>query len=149
MLVYHRPGCGACAQCLAGGRTSAPARRASASAGPTPTISAAGPTRRCPCPTISTGTQPSSSACQGGTAYAPLRRLGASGRDTLVVSGLGPVGLCAVALGRAMGATIIGIDPMAERRVLGERFGAALTIDPLAGDPAAQVRDAAPGASTR
>jgi threonine dehydrogenase-like Zn-dependent dehydrogenase len=43
-----------------------------------------------------------------------------------------------------MGATIIGIDPMKERRALGQRFGATETIDPAAGDPTAQVLALAP-----
>ena len=56
------------------------------------------------------------SACQGGTAYAPLVRMGVSGRDVLVVSGLGPVGLLSLLFAKAMGATIVGIDPSAGRR---------------------------------
>jgi propanol-preferring alcohol dehydrogenase len=79
-------------------------------------------------------------ACQGGTAYAPLRRIGASGRDAIVVTGLGPVGLCVVALARAMGATVYGVDPMKERRELANGLGAEKAFDPGQGDPAAEVR---------
>ena len=73
-------------------------------------------------------------ACQGGTAYAPLVRLGAGGRDRVAVSGLGPVGLLATQFAIAMGAEVVGIDPVAERRTLAESLGASATIDPTAGD---------------
>jgi propanol-preferring alcohol dehydrogenase len=79
-------------------------------------------------------------ACQGGTAYAPLVRMGVSGRDVLVVSGLGPVGLLSVVFGKALGATIVGIDPSPGRRVLGEKLGAVFTIDPAEGNVAEQLR---------
>ena len=62
-------------------------------------------------------------SCQAGTAYAPLRRLGASGRHSIVVVGLGPVGLCVTMVGKAMGARMIGLDPVPERRDLGAPFG--------------------------
>jgi threonine dehydrogenase-like Zn-dependent dehydrogenase len=79
-------------------------------------------------------------ACQGGTAYYPLTRLAVSGRDVLVVSGLGPVGLLATLFASRMGATIVGIDPAPERRALGEKLGAARTIDPAAGPVGEQLR---------
>ncbi len=80
-------------------------------------------------------------SCQGGTAYAPLTRLGVSGRDVLVVSGLGPVGLLSVLFAKPMGATIVGIDPSAGRRALAEQIGAAITLDPTAGDVGEQIRE--------
>ena len=79
-------------------------------------------------------------SCQGGTAYAPLVRLGVSGRDVLVVSGLGPVGLLSVLFAKALGATIVGIDPSAGRRALAEQIGAAVTLDPTAGPIDEQLR---------
>ncbi|HZO25013.1 MAG TPA: zinc-binding dehydrogenase, partial [Chloroflexota bacterium] len=79
-------------------------------------------------------------ACQGGTAYAPLARMGVSGRDVLVISGLGPVGLLSLVFARAMGATIVGIDPSAGRRAIAEQLGAAVTIDPTAGPVGEQLR---------
>jgi threonine dehydrogenase-like Zn-dependent dehydrogenase len=83
-------------------------------------------------------------ACQAGTAYYPLSRLGVSGRDVLVVSGLGPVGLLATLLASKMGATIVGIDPSAERRAFAERLGAAATIDPMAGPVGEALREQFP-----
>jgi (R,R)-butanediol dehydrogenase/meso-butanediol dehydrogenase/diacetyl reductase len=79
-------------------------------------------------------------SCQAGTAYWPLKRLGVSGRDVLAVSGLGPVGLLATVFAKAMGTTIVGIDPSAERRALAERLGADVTIDPTAGPVGEQVK---------
>ena len=79
-------------------------------------------------------------ACQGGTAYAPLARMGVSGRDVLVISGLGPVGLLSLVFAQAMGATIVGIDPSAGRRAIAKKLGAAVVLDPTAGDVGEQLR---------
>jgi 2-desacetyl-2-hydroxyethyl bacteriochlorophyllide A dehydrogenase len=143
VLVYHRPGCTTCPQCLSGQPNLCSGPRARID-GSDADYLLCWAERLHPMPDDLSWDTAVVIACQGGTAYAPLRRVGASGHDVIVVSGLGPVGLCAVALGTALGATIIGIDPMKERRALGERFGAARTLDPTEGDPAAQVRDLAP-----
>lgn len=143
VLLYHRPGCGACPQCLSGQAnicSGTPRPRGGSDAD----YELAYAERFVPLPDDMDWDTAVVIACQAGTAYAPLKRLGASGRDVLVVSGLGPVGLCAVMLGRAMGAHIIGVDPVAERRALAERFGAARTINPLDGDLEAQVRAEVP-----
>jgi aryl-alcohol dehydrogenase len=54
-----------------------------------------------------------------------------SAGESVVVFGAGSVGLSAVAAGRATGATIVAVDPLAARRELAESYG-ALTIDPTA-----------------
>lgn len=51
--------------------------------------------------------------------------------DRIAVFGLGAIGLVAVQLARAAGATVFAIDPVAERRALARRCGAA---DVFAGD---------------
>ncbi len=79
-------------------------------------------------------------ACQGGTAFAPLVRLGAGGLDRIAVSGLGPVGLLATQFAIAMGAEVIGIDPVASRRNLAAELGAAVTLDPTAGEIGAAIK---------
>jgi threonine dehydrogenase-like Zn-dependent dehydrogenase len=79
-------------------------------------------------------------ACAGGTAYHALRRADVRGGEYVVVSGLGPVGLCTVLLARAMGATVIGVDPVPYRRAFALQHGAAFALDPAAGDLARQVR---------
>ncbi|MBV7335709.1 alcohol dehydrogenase catalytic domain-containing protein [Chloroflexi bacterium TSY] len=78
-------------------------------------------------------------ACQGGTAYAPLARMNVGGRDVVAISGLGPVGLLATRFAVAMGATVIGIDPVAARRTLAEQMGTAAVFDPGRGELAEQI----------
>src|SRR6185295_12808933 len=80
-------------------------------------------------------------SCGTGTAYGALKRIDASGRDTLAVFGQGPVGLSATMLGHAMGARVIAVDPVPERRKLAKELGADEVIDPGAGDPAGVIRD--------
>jgi threonine dehydrogenase-like Zn-dependent dehydrogenase len=64
-------------------------------------------------------------ACGFGTAYEALCRIDISGRDRVLVVGLGPVGLAAGLLARAMGAaSVVGVDPSAERRGLATRLEA-------------------------
>jgi propanol-preferring alcohol dehydrogenase len=145
VLVYHRVGCGVCKQCqtantnICSGTPRTPwhgsdCDRASVYA------------EYCyPMPDDLSWETAVVIACQGGTAYAPLRRLGASGRDTIVVSGLGPVGLCTTMIGRAMGADIVGIDPMRERRELALKFGARAVVDPSGGDLGAMIGELVPG----
>jgi threonine dehydrogenase-like Zn-dependent dehydrogenase len=79
-------------------------------------------------------------SCGTGTAYQALRRLDVSGRDTLAVFGQGPVGLSATMLGVAMGARVIAIDVGAERRQLGQEFGADAVIDPGGTDVVAALK---------
>jgi threonine dehydrogenase-like Zn-dependent dehydrogenase len=69
-------------------------------------------------------------SCGTGTAYAALKRLAVSGRDTLAIFGQGPVGLAATQLATAMGARVVAVDPVAERRAMASAMGAAETIDP-------------------
>jgi threonine dehydrogenase-like Zn-dependent dehydrogenase len=84
-------------------------------------------------------------SCGTGTAFGALKRLGLSGRDTLAVFGQGPVGLSATLLGVAMGARVIAVDPVPERRGLAQQLGAAAVIDPRATDPVAALADLTDG----
>jgi threonine dehydrogenase-like Zn-dependent dehydrogenase len=74
-------------------------------------------------------------ACGTGTAYSALKRLDISGRDTLAVFGQGPVGLAATQLATAMGARVLAVDPLAERRELACRLGAVVAIDSTTDSP--------------
>ena len=78
-------------------------------------------------------------ACGTGTAYQALRRLDVSGRDVLAVFGQGPVGLSAAFLGAHMGARVIAVDPVAERRALAEANGAWRALDPTGCDIVAAI----------
>ena len=80
-------------------------------------------------------------SCGTGTAYGALKRLDVSGRDTLAVFGQGPVGLSATMLGAAMGARIIAVYTIAERRALAKQLGADEVIDPNALDPVAAIHE--------
>ncbi|MEZ0581063.1 NAD(P)-dependent alcohol dehydrogenase [Nocardioides sp. MH1] len=61
--------------------------------------------------------------------------------ESLVVFGAGAVGLAAVAAARGAGvATVIAVDPLAERRRLAEGYG-AVALDPAEGDGVAPVPD--------
>ncbi len=62
-------------------------------------------------------------ACAGGTAYEVLKKLHVSSLDTLAIYGLGPVGLSALLLAKGMGATVIGVELIAERLDLGQKLG--------------------------
>jgi len=50
--------------------------------------------------------------------------------DVVIVVGLGVIGLIQVQLLRRLGARVIGVDGVAERRALAERFGAEVTFEP-------------------
>ena len=65
-----------------------------------------------------------------------------SGRDVLAVFGQGPVGLSGTFLGAHMGARVIAVDPVAERRELAEASGAWKSIDPMADDPISAIYEA-------
>lgn len=150
VLIYHRIGCGQCVPCrtgntnvcqhgqtgLGGGRDGADAEYLVV------------PADRCfAIPESMSWDDAVVISCQGGTAYAPLRRLGASGRDNLVVTGLGPVGLCVTLMGKAMGARVIGLDPMAERRELAISLGIDAALDPNEPDAATRVQALTDGGS--
>jgi L-iditol 2-dehydrogenase len=53
--------------------------------------------------------------------------------ETAVVMGLGPIGLLLAMLSKLEGATVIGSDPMAERRAKGLSLGIDLAVDPREG----------------
>jgi L-iditol 2-dehydrogenase len=63
-------------------------------------------------------------------------------RDELVcVIGQGPIGLLLTFLARHAGATVVTTDPLAFRREMSARFGAAESFDPATADPAAAIRN--------
>jgi threonine dehydrogenase-like Zn-dependent dehydrogenase len=61
--------------------------------------------------------------------------------DAVAVFAQGPIGLCATVGARLRGASlIVGVDPVAARRRMAERFGASVTIDPNACDTVAELK---------
>jgi propanol-preferring alcohol dehydrogenase len=75
-----------------------------------------------------------------GTPFHACRRIGANASQTVGVFGLGPMGLGAVANLAHLGARVIGVDPVAYRRELAIRLGAAQGVDPGAGNAVEQIR---------
>jgi len=61
---------------------------------------------------------------------------------TIAIFGAGGVGLMALLGAVCAGATAIVVDPLEHKRQLARELGAALTIDPNAGDPGAQINEA-------
>jgi threonine dehydrogenase-like Zn-dependent dehydrogenase len=62
--------------------------------------------------------------------------------DSVAVFAQGPIGLCATLGAKLRGASmIVGIDPLASRREVAERFGASLTLDPAREDVVARLRE--------
>ncbi len=80
-----------------------------------------------------------------GTPYHAHKRIGTAAGHTVGVFGLGPMGLGAVVTAAHMGARVIGIDPIAYRRELAGKLGAAEVVDPAAGDVVEQIRELTAG----
>jgi L-iditol 2-dehydrogenase len=65
--------------------------------------------------------------------------------ETAVVMGLGPIGLLLGMLSKLEGATVIGSDPMPERRAKSLSLGFDLAVDPREGRLAEEIRTRAHG----
>jgi propanol-preferring alcohol dehydrogenase len=59
-----------------------------------------------------------------GTLYSALRKLGVSGNTTLAIFGLGPMGSAGILAAKALGLTVIAIDPLETRRKFATEMGA-------------------------
>lgn len=80
-------------------------------------------------------------ACNAGTAFSSISKLQLSGKDTVAIFGQGPVGLAGLLFARALGARVIVVEPLAERRELALRLGADEAVDPMSGDPVATIKE--------
>lgn len=65
-----------------------------------------------------------------GTLFSACRKLRVSGASTLGIWGLGPMGSSGILAGRALGARVVALDPLAERRTFAASLGADLVLDP-------------------
>jgi L-iditol 2-dehydrogenase len=65
--------------------------------------------------------------------------------ETAVVLGLGPIGLLLAMLSKLAGATVIGSDPMPERRAKGVSLGVDCAVDPRQGRLEEEIRSRAAG----
>ena len=76
-----------------------------------------------------------------GTPYHTHKRIATNAAHVVGVFGLGPMGLGSVCIAAHLGARVIGVDPIAFRRDLAKKLGAAEAVDPGQGDVAAQIRE--------
>jgi propanol-preferring alcohol dehydrogenase len=143
VTVFHYRGCGDCKHCRAGYIQWCPDRRGYG--GPIHGSCAdllLTDERNClPLPDDLTFVHGAAIACFLGTAFAALRKLKPSGEDTLAVFGQGPVGMAGMLVGKAMGAGVIAVEPLAVRRALATRLGADSVVDPTQADTAAAIRE--------
>jgi propanol-preferring alcohol dehydrogenase len=80
-----------------------------------------------------------------GTPYHASKRIGTNATHVVGVFGLGPMGLGAVCVSAHLGARVIAVDPIAYRRDLARKLGAAEVVDPVQADVAQQIRDLTKG----
>jgi L-iditol 2-dehydrogenase len=79
------------------------------------------------------------------TCLKAVRKAGVQAGQTVLVVGQGPIGLILMQLCRWAGATVVASDPMADRRSMSSRLGAAAALDPGSVDVPAEVRALAAG----
>ncbi|HEY7501450.1 MAG TPA: alcohol dehydrogenase catalytic domain-containing protein [Vicinamibacterales bacterium] len=61
--------------------------------------------------------------------------------DSVAIFAQGPIGLCATLGARLRGAgLIVGVDPLAHRRAMSEKFGADVTLDPTKAGVIAEIK---------
>jgi propanol-preferring alcohol dehydrogenase len=71
-----------------------------------------------------------------GTLYSACKKLKVNGASTIGIWGLGPMGSSGVLAAKALGARVIALDPISDRRIFAESLGADLTLDPSANSAA-------------
>ncbi len=144
VMVHHYWGCGRCKHCRVGYTQmciqGSRVMGFSANGGNAPYLLAPA-TSLVPLPDELSFAEGAAIACGTGTAYSALKRLSVSGRDMLAIFGQGPVGLAATQLATAMGARVIAVDPLPERRTLARQLGAVETIDSSAISPVESIRE--------
>jgi threonine dehydrogenase-like Zn-dependent dehydrogenase len=137
--VYHYRGCGSCKYCRAGYIHWCARRRGGTAAYADCIVTDA--VCCLPLPADLSFATGAAMACFLGTAFSAMRKLQVSGEHTLAIFGLGPVGLGGLLVAHALGARVLGVEPIAERRALAQRLGAAETIDPRTADAAQVIRE--------
>jgi len=65
--------------------------------------------------------------------------------ETVLVMGLGPIGLLLAMLSKLVGATVIGSDPMPQRRAKGKLLGTDAVVDPREGRLAEEIHSRGDG----
>jgi threonine dehydrogenase-like Zn-dependent dehydrogenase len=80
-------------------------------------------------------------ACPGGTAFSSMKKLDVKAGSPVAVFGLGPVGLSGVALAKAMGGKVIGVDILDLRLGLAEKLGADAVVNAQKEDAVNAIRN--------
>jgi propanol-preferring alcohol dehydrogenase len=65
-----------------------------------------------------------------GASYGSIKRLNVNAKDTVAVFGCGPIGLGAINNCKFLGATVVALDLLKERRDIAKNIGADYTLDP-------------------
>lgn len=76
-----------------------------------------------------------------GTLYSACKKLEVSGASTVGIWGMGPMGSSGVLAAKALGARVVAVDPLAERREFATTLGADLVLDPTLPDALAAVKE--------
>jgi len=130
VTVYHYLGCGHCEYCASGNLMWC--REARGYGGPVDGSHAdyvIADERNCvPMPDSISFIDGAFIACPGGTAFSSMRKLDVKAGNNVAVFGLGPVGLSGVALAKAMGGKVIGVDVLDLRLELAEKMGADAVV---------------------
>lgn len=143
VTVYHYMGCGHCPHCLSGYIQFCPERRPLGQpnvVGPDADLIVVDERNCLLLPETLNFEDGAMIACVAGTCFAAMRKLRPNGEDTVVVFGQGPVGLTGLLMAKAMGARVIGVDPVDERLMLSRELGADEVIDPSGVDLAATIK---------
>ncbi len=76
-----------------------------------------------------------------GTLFSAARKLGVSGATVVGIWGLGPMGSSGVLACKNMGARVIGVDPLEDRRRFALDLGADEVLDPAEGEVVNRIRE--------
>jgi L-iditol 2-dehydrogenase len=76
-----------------------------------------------------------------GTLYSAAKKLRVDGSFSVGIWGLGPMGSAGVLTAKALGARVVALDPIAERREFAAGLGADLTLDPMAADAVTRLAE--------
>ncbi len=141
--VYHYRGCGYCKECLGGNLMwCAESRGYGVPIHGSNADLILTDARNClPLPTELSFAHGAMMACNAGTAFSSMQKLHPVGGETVAIFGQGPVGLAGTLFAKAMGARVVGVEPLAGRRALAHSLGADETIDPNAGDPVKAIHE--------
>ena len=135
VVIYHIGGCGVCLECRRGYMISCsdPVRRRAygwqRDGGHAPYL-LADVANLVKLPDTLSYVDGAIVACGFGTAYSACLRAAVSGTDRVLITGMGPVGLGTAMLARAMGAQVVGVEGVAERRELAHALGFADIVSP-------------------